>query len=468
MAFASPMAAGSTRAEVYGRIRRRSEELCEPLEIEDYGVQPIVDASPPKWHLAHTTWFFETFLLVPFRKEYRPFHPSFEYLFNSYYNGVGRPFPRPSRGSLSRPTVAEVLAYRHHVDAAMAPLLVAEDAEVQGRVELGLHHEQQHQELLVTDFKVTLGSNPLKPAYREQSGETPHTALPLAFQRFDGGLTQQGMDAGGAFCFDNESPEHRVWLEPFALANRAVTNGEYREFIEDGGYAKPALWLSEGWAWVRRHGIDAPMYWRATEDGWHEYRLDGEHAVAPHLPVTHVSFYEAEAYATWANARLPTEAEWEHVARGASPRERTPQRGRARGASPRERSPQRGGARGASPRERSPDGHEPSAAALAGNFADSGRLHPASVLRDPDGEAVPAQLFGDCWEWTSSAYRPYPGFTPLPGTLGEYNGKFMSGQQVLRGGSCATPAGHVRPTYRNFFYPPDRWQFTGIRLAKDA
>ncbi len=431
MAFISPM------AEVYGRIRRRSEELCEPLEIEDYGVQPIVDASPPKWHLAHTTWFFETFLLVPFRKDYRPFHPSFEYLFNSYYNGVGRPFPRPSRGSLSRPTVAEVLAYRRHVDVAMAPLLVAEDAEVQARVELGLHHEQQHQELLVTDFKVTLGSNPLKPAYRGPNGETLHAALPLAFQCFDGGLTQQGMDDGGAFCFDNESPEHRVWLEPFALANRAVTNGEYQEFIEDGGYAKPALWLSEGWAWVRQHGINAPMYWRATEDGWQEYRLDGESAVAPHLPVTHVSFYEAEAYAAWAGARLPTEAEWEHVARRASARERPP------------------------------DSHEPSAT-LDGNFADSGRLHPAPAMRGPDGEDVPAQLFGDCWEWTSSAYRPYPGFAPLPGTLGEYNGKFMSGQQVLRGGSCATPEGHVRPTYRNFFYPPDRWQFTGIRLAKDA
>ncbi|MDE0693173.1 MAG: ergothioneine biosynthesis protein EgtB [Gammaproteobacteria bacterium] len=467
MAFASPMAASSARAEpsargsarglpsleeVYRRIRRRSEELCEPLEIEDYGVQPIVDASPPKWHLAHTTWFFETFLLVPFVEDYRRFHPSFEYLFNSYYNGVGQPFPRPSRGNLSRPTVAEVLAYRRHVDVAMAPLLVAEDADVQARVELGLHHEQQHQELLVTDFKVTLGSNPMKPAYREPSargsargfpsleelnGETPKTALPLAFVDFDGGLTEQGMDAGGAFCFDNESPEHRAWLEPFALANRVVTNGEYQEFIEDGGYAKPALWLSEGWAWVQERGIDAPMYWRATEGGWREYRLDGEGPVAPHLPVTHVSFYEAEAYATWAGARLPTEAEWEHVGRGACARERT-------------------------------DRHQPPAAALEGNFADSGRLHPAAATSGADGEAAPMQLFGDCWEWTSSAYRPYPGFTPLPGTLGEYNGKFMSGQQVLRGGSCATPEGHVRPTYRNFFYPPDRWQFTGIRLAKDA
>ena len=435
MAFASPVVGNATPTEVYGRVRRRSEELCEPLEIEDYGVQPIVDASPPKWHLAHTTWFFETFLLVPFVQDYRRFHPSFEYLFNSYYNGVGRPFPRPSRGNLSRPTVAEVLDYRRHVDAAMQTLLAAEDAEVQARVALGLHHEQQHQELLVTDFKVTLGSNPLKPAYRQPNGETPRTALPLKFLRHDGGLTEQGMDAGGAFCFDNESPEHRVWLEPFALANRAVTNGEYQEFIEDGGYAKPALWLSEGWAWVQGRGIEAPMYWRATEDGWQEYRLDGESPVAPHLPVTHVSFYEAEAYATWAGARLPTEAEWEHVARGAV-----------------------GG---------SVDGGTSGAGALTGNFADNGRLHPAAATLGAD-ETTPMQLFGDCWEWTSSAYRPYPGFTPLPGTLGEYNGKFMSGQQVLRGGSCATPKGHVRPTYRNFFYPPDRWQFTGIRLAKDA
>ena len=456
MTFVSRPEASLTRAEAYGRIRRRSEALCEPLEIEDYGVQPIVDASPPKWHLAHTTWFFETFLLAPFLKGYRAFHPSFEYLFNSYYNGVGRPFPRPSRGNLSRPTVAEVLAYRRHVDAAMERLLGAEDAEVQARTELGLHHEQQHQELLVTDFKVTLGSNPLKPAYRAEKSRAPTdaawqggdgpscegrplpqdegSALPLRFCRHGGGLARQGMDAGGAFCFDNESPEHRVWLEPFALANRPVTNAEYLEFIEDGGYAKPALWLSEGWAWVQAQGIEAPMYWRCAEDGWREYRLGGESAVAPHLPVTHVSFYEAEAYAAWAAARLATEAEWEHVARESLDNREPPVRG-----------------------------------AVAGNFADSGRLHPspASDVAEP-GDAVPMQLFGDCWEWTSSAYRPYPGFTPLPGTLGEYNGKFMSGQQVLRGGSCATPQGHVRPTYRNFFYPPDRWQFTGIRLAKDA
>ena len=365
------------------------------------------------------------------------FHPSFEYLFNSYYNGVGQPFPRPKRGNLSRPTVAEVLAYRRHVDAAMERLLVAEDAEVHGRAELGLHHEQQHQELLVTDFKVTLGSNPLKPAYWEPDADGPESTSrrrpqtsPLRFARYDGGLVDQGMDAGGAFCFDNESPAHRVWLEPFALANRLVTNGEYLEFIEDGGYAEPSLWLSEGWAWVQERGIQAPMYWRSVEDGWREYRLDGESPIAPHLPVTHVSFYEAEAYAAWAGARLPTEAEWEHVARtdvGAK---------------------------------------EATTGVRTGNFADSGRLHPAAP--ESSGEPQPAQLFGDCWEWTSSAYRPYPGFKPLPGTLGEYNGKFMSGQQVLRGGSCATPEGHVRPTYRNFFYPPDRWQFTGIRLAKDA
>ena len=436
MPLASPAQSNAALEEVYGRIRRRSEALCEPLEVEDYGVQPIVDASPPKWHLAHTTWFFETFLLAPFLKGYQPFHPSFGYLFNSYYNGVGKPFPRPARGNLSRPTVAEVMAYRRHVDGAMERLLGAEAPDVQARTELGLHHEQQHQELLVTDFKVTLGSNPLRPPYRSRI-EAPEwasaerQALPLGFGRYDGGLVDQGLDAGDGFGFDNESPAHRTWLEPFALANRPVTNGEYRDFIADGGYRTPSLWLSEGWAWVQERGIEAPMYWRAVEDGWREYRLDGESPVAAHLPVTHVSFYEAEAYAAWAGARLPTEGEWEHAAR------------------------------------QSLDEHWQSAAdALAGNFADSGLLHPGPAT--PAAADVPLQLFGDCWEWTSSAYRPYPGFKPLPGTLGEYNGKFMSGQQVLRGGSCATPEGHVRPTYRNFFYPPDRWQFTGIRLAKDA
>ena len=401
----------------YAAVRAQSEALCEPLATEDYVVQPIVDASPPRWHLAHTTWFFETFLLKPFAAHYQPFDPAFEYLFNSYYNGIGNQFPRPLRGTLSRPTVADVRRYREHVDAAMQPLLQREDANVQSRIELGLHHEQQHQELLLTDIKANLGLNPLKPAYRA-AGEFPvEAAPPLAFESFGAGLAEIGA-AGAGFCFDNERPRHRVWLDDFALANRLVTNAEYAAFIDDGGYDAPALWLSEGWAWRSEHDVCAPMYWRRVDGAWLEYRLDGERQVEDDAPVTHVSYFEADAYARWAGARLPTEAEWEHAAAGCPVR---------------------------------------------GTFA-LDAVHP----RPAQGDGGLLQLFGDCWEWTSSAYGPYPGFAPLAGTLGEYNGKFMSSQNVLRGGSCATPSGHVRATYRNFFYPKDRWQFTGIRLAKSA
>ena len=389
--------------------------LCEPLAIEDYGVQPIVDASPPKWHLAHTTWFFETFLLKPFAPGYQSFHPAFEHLFNSYYNGVGEPFPRPRRGALSRPTVAEVLAYRRHVDDAMQGLRSSDDSEVQGRIELGLHHEQQHQELIVTDIKANLGANPLKPALRATEATPASAAAPLAFRRFTGGAVEIGADGNG-FCFDNELPRHKLWLADFSLADRLTTNGEYAAFIADGGYDNPALWLSDGWSWRQRNQIDAPMYWRRADGGWLEYRLSGERELCGDTPVTHLSYFEADAYARWAGARLPTEAEWEYAA---------------------------------------------AAQPVRGNFAD-GDFHPQSAVRD----ARPlTQIYGDCWEWTSTAYGPYPGFRSLPGALGEYNGKFMSGQQVLRGGSCATPAGHVRASYRNFFYPKDRWQFTGVRLA---
>ena len=400
----------------YAGVRAQSEALCEPLATEDYVVQPIVDASPPRWHLAHTTWFFETFLLKPFAHCYRPFDAAFEYLFNSYYNGVGNQFPRPLRGTLSRPTVAEVRRYRQHVDAAMQPLLGREDATVQSRIELGLHHEQQHQELLLTDVKANLGLNPLKPAYRAAFEPSAEIAPALAFEPFAAGMAEIGA-AGKGFCFDNERPRHRVWLHDFALANRLVTNAEYAAFINDGGYDAPALWLSEGWAWRSEHDVRAPMYWRRVDGAWLEYRLDGgERPVEDDAPVTHVSYFEADAYARWAGVRLPTEAEWEVAAAG------TPVRG-----------------------------------TFAANAA-----HP----RMAQGNGGLLQVFGDCWEWTSSAYGPYPGFTPLAGTLGEYNGKFMSSQNVLRGGSCATPQGHVRATYRNFFYPKDRWQFTGIRLAK--
>ena len=415
--MSTPSAAFANGAGLdYAAVRAQSEALCEPLATEDYVVQPIVDASPPRWHLAHTTWFFETFLLKPFAHRYRPFDAAFEYLFNSYYNGVGNQFPRPLRGTLSRPTVAEVRRYRQHVDAAMQPLLGREDATVQSRIELGLHHEQQHQELLLTDVKANLGLNPLKPAYRAESEPAAEIAPALSFEPFAAGMAEIGA-AGKGFCFDNERPRHRVWLDDFALANRLVTNAEYAVFIDDGGYDAPALWLSEGWAWRSEHDVRAPMYWRGVDGAWLEYRLDGgERPVEDDAPVTHVSYFEADAYARWAGARLPTEAEWEIAAAG-NP--------------------------------------------VHGTFAPNA-VHPHAA----QGNGGLLQVFGDCWEWTSSAYGPYPGFTPLAGTLGEYNGKFMSSQNVLRGGSCATPQGHVRATYRNFFYPKDRWQFTGIRLAK--
>ena len=415
-ARAESASAKDTRT-AYDRVRGLSMALCDPLELEDYGVQAIVEASPPKWHLAHTTWFFETFLLKPFAGGYRSFHPQFEYLFNSYYDGVGEQFPRPERGTLSRPTVSEVVAYRRHVDEAMQPLLDSDQVEVRDRIVLGLNHEQQHQELLVTDIKANLGLNPLKPAYggsMGDAGEAP--SVPMAFMDYSGGIVQIGA-VGEDFRFDNENPRHRVWIDDFSLANRLVTNAEFAAFIADRGYESPALWLSDGWRWRRERLIGSPLYWREVDGTWLEYRLDGEHPLAPEQPVTHISHFEADAYARWAGARLPTEAEWESAAAE----------------------------------------HR-----IVGNFAD-GVLHP-----QPAPHQRLSQLFGDCWEWTSSAYTAYPGYEPLAGALGEYNGKFMSGQMVLRGGSCATPAGHVRATYRNFFYPPDGWQFTGIRLARST
>ena len=410
-------------ARRYDEVRQRSLTICAPLTVEDYGVQPIVEASPPKWHLAHTTWFFETFLLKACVPDYRPFHADFEYLFNSYYDGIGRQFPRPDRGRLSRPVVSEVLDYRDHVDAAMRDLLGHDDAGVAARITLGLHHEEQHQELLITDIKASLGLNPLKPAYAPpprgtggDDGAASHGTL--AFTEYAGGIARIGAPVGDGFAFDNERPRHRVWIDDFALGNRLVTNGEFAEFIADGGYGEPTLWLSDGWRWRRQGEIAAPMYWRSGDGGWLEYRLDGERPLVPSAPVTHVSHYEADAYARWAGARLPTEAEWEFAA---------------------------------------------ASRAVDGNFADGERVpHP-----QPVGGGAMGQLFGDCWEWTSSAHVPYPGFEPLRGVLGEYNGKFMSGQMVLRGGSCATPPGHARASYRNFFYPPDRWQFTGVRLASN-
>lgn len=397
----------------------------------------MADASPPKWHLAHTTWFFETFILKQYLEGYRPFHPQFEYLFNSYYNGVGEPYPRAARGHLSRPTVAEVYEYRAYVDEFMTQLLqhVSDQALVDG-VTLGIQHEQQHQELLLTDLKYNFGHNPLFPAYgghvEKRSGELP----PIRMRECVGGLVSIGGPEG--FAFDNEHPAHQVFLQDFALADRLVSNGEYQDFIEDGGYSRPDLWLSEGWSWVQEGKLQAPLYWQLKDGAWYEYRLDGLHALDPELPVVHVSGHEAFAYAAWANLRLPTEFEWERAA---------------------------------------------ASAPVLGTFVDSGFYHPqglstsVSEIAGAEGNfdsvhveqsASIHQLFGDVWQWTASSYGPYPGYRPLEGTLGEYNGKFMSSQLVLRGGSCATPASHARATYRNFFYPPDRWQFSGIRLAADV
>jgi TIGR03440 family protein len=407
----------------YETVRRSSETLCQPLATEDYGLQAMPDASPSKWHLAHTTWFFETFLLKPFLRDYRTFHPQFEYLFNSYYQAIGAQYPRPDRGLLSRPTVEEVYRYRAHVDAAMATLLngaaPADLAEVIRITTLGCHHEQQHQELLLTDIKYNLSVNPLRPAYRSDLPETPAISpAPLGWIEYTGGVREIG-HSGEGFAFDNETPRHRVYLRPFALASRLVTCGEYLDFMEAGGYRRSEYWLADGWRMVCDHGWDAPLYWERIDNRWWQYTLAGLRPVNEHEPVCHVSYYESAAYARWAGKRLPAEPEWE-IAAATQP--------------------------------------------ITGNLRESGYLHPAAV--SPEA-TTPAQLFGDVWEWTQSAYTSYPGYRALEGALGEYNGKFMANQMVLRGGSCVTPLDHIRATYRNFFYPPDRWQFTGIRLAED-
>lgn len=408
----------------YRAVRAVSEAICRPLEIEDYVVQPTPEVSPPKWHLAHVSWFFETFVLKPYAADYRPFHPRYDYLFNSYYEAVGERHPRPRRGLVTRPTVREVYAYRAHVDAAMEEFITGGDAAAwttaRPVLELGLHHEQQHQELLLTDIKAILASSPLDPAYSPSESlhreTSPAPPLPADDWRVvDGGRYAVGCD-GDHFAFDNEGPRHDVWLRPFRIAARLVTNGDFLAFIEDGGYRRPELWLSDGWAAVNTHGWNAPLYWRKTASGdWRTLTLRGLRPVNPDEPVCHISFYEADAYARWAGKRLPTEAEWEITART------TP---------------------------------------VTGNFYESGALHP---LPQP----TPAPFYGDVWVWTASPYTAYPGFRPVAGALGEYNGKFMCNQMVLRGGSCVTSATHIRPTYRNFFPPDARWQFTGVRLAED-
>ncbi len=417
-----PMTLQSDEADwiaAYRTIRADTESICSPLEIDDYQLQSIVETSPPKWHIAHVSWFFETFVLTPYLSGYRPFHPRFAYLFNSYYETVGSMHPRPKRGMLSRPTVAAVYDYRSYVDEHMLALLssldVSNRSDVLFRLQLGLHHEQQHQELLFMDIKHNFSVNPLAPAYRTDLKRHLGRTRPARWVEFEGGIRQIGATDEG-FHFDNETPRHGVLLEDWRLADRLVTNEEYLEFVEDGGYDDPRLWLADGWQLIRRRDWRHPLYWSRSDGEWREFTLGGMRPLNPHQPVAHISCYEADAYARWAEKRLPTEAELE-CALATQP--------------------------------------------VNGNFADDGYLHP--------GPATTAgQWYGDLWNWTSTAYSPYPGFKPLEGSMGEYNGKFMANQMVLKGGCCATPAGHIRASYRNFFYPHDRWAFSGLRLAEDA
>ncbi len=408
----------------YHAVRARSESLCAPLEPEDYVVQSMPDCSPAKWHLAHTSWFGETFLLKPYVPGYQSPHPQYDYLFNSYYNTIGERHCRAARGLVSRPTVADVYRYRAHVNKHMAALIETSDdaqfAEIASLVELGLHHEQQHQELLVTDLKNMFHANPLAPVYRERAATKADQggAAQAQWLAFPEGLRCIGY-AGNGFFFDNEGPRHPDFVAGFALASRPVTNREWLAFMDDGGYGKPEHWLSQGWATVQAQGWRAPLYWWDKPGaGWQAFTLSGMKALRLDEPVCHVSLFEADAYASWAGARLPTEAEWEWAS------ENVP---------------------------------------ITGRFLEGERYHPAPVSDVP----TLSQMFGDVWQWTRSPYTPYPGFRAAPGALGEYNGKFMCNQFVLRGGSCATPQTHIRRTYRNFFPPDARWQFSGLRLARD-
>ena len=413
----------------YARVRARTEALAAPLSSEDMALQSMPDASPTKWHLAHTTWFFDEFVLPRLDRDHRPEDPRWRELYNSYYEGVGARHPRHARGLLSRPSLDRVRAWRAQVDERMLTLLPHGDPDSLTVAILGMHHEEQHQELILTDVKHALSCNPLRPAYAQASPSLAAPADPagdlpaMRWIAYDERMATIG-DGGGGFAFDNERPRHRAVVGPFLLGSRPVTNAEYARFIEDGGYQRAELWLSDGWSFAKSDGLAAPLYWEGDRGwegdpaAWNAFTLHGRRPLDPHAPVAHVSFYEADAYARWAGARLPTEHEWETAA---------------------------------------------SSHPVEGNFLDTGRLAPARA----QGAAREAQLFGDVWEWTASAYLPYPRFRPLDGALGEYNGKFMSGQMVLRGGSCFSPREHLRPTYRNFFPPHARWQMAGIRLARD-
>jgi len=400
----------------YQAVRGETERICRPLATDDYQVQSMTETSPPKWHLAHVSWFFESFVLSYFDSGYRTFHPRFGYLFNSYYETVGRMQPRSKRGMLSRPTVEEIIRYRAYVDKHMQDLLATvpkhQYEELKFRVALGLQHEQQHQELLLMDIKHNLSVNPLRPAYNPQLSGTQGTVVALSWLERQGGSCKIGY-SGADFAFDNETPRHTVLLQNHKLASRLVTNGEYLAFLADQSYQRPELWLADGWYMIQQQGWTHPLYWENIDGEWWQYTLGGMRQLDLREPVCHISYYEADAFARWAGKRLPTEAELETVL-----------------------------------------AEQP----LQGNFLDHNRLHPA-----PGN----GQWYGDVWEWTSSAYSAYPGFKPLAGSLGEYNGKFMSNQMVLRGGCCVTPPGHMRASYRNFYYPHDRWPFTGLRLAED-
>jgi ergothioneine biosynthesis protein EgtB len=423
---AGTAAIGSPLTERFRRVRALSEALVAPLSDADATIQSMDDASPVKWHLAHTSWFFETFVLRDHVAGYRLFDERWPFLFNSYYEAEGQRHARPRRGMLARPSLAEILAYRVHVDAALLHALPDLPAAAQALVLLGCNHEEQHQELLLTDILHHFSVNPLEPAVWPGAPKVP-VAMPGPIGWIEGqaGLSHTGFDSrdstnfptADGFAFDSEGPRHAALLTPHALADRTVTNGEWAAFIADGGYRDPRHWLSDGWAWVQGERIEAPLYWRYEAGAWTRFGLDGRRPVDPAAPVTHVSLYEADAYASWAGARLPTEFEWETAA--------------------------------------------------AAHDANGGNQLDAAGPVEPRPSAGGSAFFGDVWEWTGSAFRPYPGFKPVEGAVGEYNGKFMSGQFVLRGGSCATPRGHLRASYRNFFYPHQRWQFTGVRLAKD-
>ena len=406
------------------RVREQSEAICTPLEVEDYGLQAFVDASPPKWHIAHTSWFFETFLLKPYLKGYKVFQPLFAHLFNSYYEQVGSFHARPERGLLARPTVVEIYQYRKYVDEHMQELLsrIPEQHEraIRVRTAIGINHEQQHQELLLTDIKFNYAYSPLKPIYRElqvlQGKPSTLNWIELKEGVYEIGVSMESTE----FAFDNETPGHRIFNQSMRMASRPTTNGEFMLFMQEGGYARPEFWLSEGWKTVQLQHWQAPLYWEKLDNEWYQMTLGGMRRVDESAPVSHVSHYEADAYARWAGMRLPSEAEWEILARDCE---------------------------------------------IEGNFVESDYLQPMPVMVQSANTLQ--QIYGDVWEWTQSPYTPYPGYHAPSGALGEYNGKFMSSQMVLRGGSCFTPRDHIRPTYRNFFYPGDRWQCSGFRLAED-